>query len=379
MFEPLRSITLREIRLPLRQPFRISSGQVTERRIFLLELEDASGLTAWSECVAMALPIYSPETIDTAWLAIREWVAPRLLETRLDSLQEVHRLLNENFRGHPMAKAAVEMGCWALEANRLGIPLAELLGGTRGEIATGISLGIQPNPEALVAKVEEAVAAGYRKVKIKIGPGKDLAYLAAVRAALGDGPNLMVDANSAYTLDDREHLARLDTFHLMMIEQPLAWDDQCRHAELQRHLDTPICLDESITGVESTHDMITLRSGRIVNLKPGRVGGFTSSQAIHDLCTEHGIPMWCGGMLESGIGRAYNVALASLPGFTLPGDLSPSARYWHRDLVTPEWTMNGEGMVQVPWDRPGLGVEAERDRIEDLTVRVEVLGIPTPT
>jgi O-succinylbenzoate synthase len=299
------------------------------------------------------------------------------LGRRVESLEEVHQLLNENFRGHLMAKAAVEMGCWALDAGPHQISLAALLGGTRRAIATGISLGIQPSPEALVAKVEEAIAAGYRKVKIKIGPGKDLSYLAAVRAAVGDDPHLMADANSAYTLDDTEHLAKLDLFHLMMIEQPLAWDDQRCHAELQRHLDTPICLDESITGLDSTHDMIALDSGRIVNLKPGRVGGFTSSKGIHDLCAEHAVPLWCGGMLESGIGRAYNVALASLPGFTLPGDLSPSARYWQRDIVTPEWTMNKEGMVQVPWDRPGIGVEVDRDRVEDLTVRVEVLG-PNP-
>lgn len=374
MFEPLRRVTLREIRLPLRDPFRISSGLVTERRIFLLELEDGAGVSAWSECVAMALPIYSPETIDTCWLAIREWVAPRLLVARLESHKDVHRVLNENFRGHPMAKAAVEMGCWALEAERRGIALAELVGGTRRKIATGISLGIQESPAALVEKVREAVAAGYRKVKIKIGPGKDLAYLGAVREALGDGPDLMADANSAYTLENTEHLARLDAFRLMMIEQPLAWDDLREHAELQRHLDTPICLDESIVGVESTRDMIALGSGRIVNLKPGRVGGFTSSKAIHDLCRKEGIPLWCGGMLESGIGRAYNVALASLPNFTLPGDVSPSARYWQRDIVTPEWTMDAEGMVRVPWDRPGLGVEVDRDRVENLTVRFESLS-----
>jgi O-succinylbenzoate synthase len=281
--------------------------------------------------------------------------------------------LDAGIRGHKMPKAAVEMGWWALDALRRGVSLAESLGGSRRQIATGISLGIQPDPQTLVDKVRDAVAAGYRKVKIKIKPGADVEYLAAVRDALGPGPELMADANSAYTLADVEHLRRLDAFGLLMIEQPLAWDDLVRHAELQKHLETPICLDESITGLAQAQDMLSLKSGRIVNVKPGRVGGFAASRAIHDLCHGNGIPVWCGGMLESGVGRAYNVALASLPGFTLPGDVSPSARYWERDVVVPEWTMDENGRVDVPWDRPGLGVEVDRDRIENLTVRAETV------
>jgi O-succinylbenzoate synthase len=367
------NIRLREIRLPLREPFQISSGTVSERRIALLELRDGNGVTAWSECVAGEEPNYSPETIDTAWIAITQWVAPRVLSRPIAAPGDVHAVLERDIRGHAMAKAAVEMGIWGLEAQRLGISLSRLIGGTREEIAVGISLGIQRSPDALVARARAALAEGYRKVKIKIKPGADVPYVQAVRAALGPDAPLMADANNAYTLDDADALIALDRLGLMMIEQPLAWDDLVRHADLQERLETPLCLDESITSLDRAQDMVRLRSGRIVNIKPGRVGGFTSSIAIHDYCAQNVIPVWCGGMLESGIGRAYNVALASLPNFVKPGDVSPSARYWERDIVTPEWTMTG-GMMRVPLDRPGIGVDVDRDRIDNLTVREEVLG-----
>ncbi len=367
----IESVTLREIRLPLREPFRISSGSVSERRILLLELRHPDGPSAWAESVAGEQPNYSSETIDTAWLAIREWLAPRLLGRDLAGPGAVQPLLEAGVRGHLMAKAALEMGCWALEAELRGLPLAELLGGTRERVATGISLGIQRSPEALVERAVAARAEGYRKIKLKIQPGADLEFVSAVREALGPEAPLMADANSAYSLADAGQLARLDDLGLIMIEQPLGPDDLVRHAELQRRLRTPLCLDESITGVERAEDMIALRSGRIVNIKPGRVGGFRASRAIHDVCAAHGVPVWCGGMLESGIGRAHNVALASLPNFSLPGDLSPSARYWERDIVAPEWTMDAEGMVRVPRDRPGLGVEVDQSRVEALTVREE--------
>jgi O-succinylbenzoate synthase len=272
-----------------------------------------------------------------------------------------------------MAKAAIEMGSWALAALRDGVPLATLLGGTRDRVPTGISIGIQASPEALVARATRALADGYGKIKVKIQPGADVDYVRAVREALGDGVHIMADANSAYTLADADHLAQLDALDLLMIEQPLGRDDLRRHAELQRRLRTPICLDESITDVERCEDMIALGAGRIVNIKPGRVGGFTESIAIHDLCRASGIPVWCGGMLESGIGRAYNVALASLPNFSLPGDLSPSARYWERDIVRPEWTMDADGMVAVPRAGAGIGVTPDLDRIDTLTVRTEML------
>jgi O-succinylbenzoate synthase len=252
------------------------------------------------------------------------------------------------------------------------VSLAALLGGVRERIETGISLGIQPDPEALVAKARDAARSGYRKIKLKVKPGADVAFVSAVRDALGPDAPLMVDANNAYTVADFDHLAQLDAFDLVMIEQPLAWDDLVRHAELQKRIATPICLDESITSLERAEDMIRLSSGRIVNIKPGRVGGFGVSLAIHDLCRDHGIPVWCGGMLESGVGRAHNVALASLPNFSVPGDLSPSNRYWERDIVTPEWTM-ADGMVAVPRDSPGIGVEVDRDRVDDLTVKARTL------
>ncbi len=372
---PLHRITLREIRLPLVEPFVISSGREDERRILLLTLRDADGVEAWSECVAMATPNYSPETIDSCWQMIRQHVAPRVLGKELASPQAVHAALQPAFRGHWMAKAAVEMGCWGLAAERQGVSLAGLLGGTRERIEVGISLGIQPSSDHLCRKVEGALEAGYRKVKIKIRPGRDLDDLRQACRVAGSGSHLMADANSAYSLSDIPHLRQFDDLGLMMIEQPLAWDDLRQHGELQRQLITPICLDESITDVAKAADMVALGSGRIINIKPGRVGGLSSSLEIHDLCRRLDVAVWCGGMLESGIGRAYNVALASLPGFTLPGDVSPSARYWSQDIVTPEWTMDDTGHVQVPFDRPGIGVEVDVERIEQLTVRSEVLDV----
>jgi o-succinylbenzoate synthase len=365
----LERLTLREIVLPLQEPFRISSGTQTTRRILLLELEDASGALAWSECVAPEQPNYSSETIDTAWFAIREWVAPRVLGPTFDDPREVFPALQRDFRGHRMAKAAVEMGMWALAAEIEGVPLATRLGGTRSCIEVGISLGIQETPAELIRKTLLALETGYRKIKIKIAPGADVDYVRVVRQALGPTAPLMVDANSAYTLGDADHLAQLDELDLMMIEQPLAGDDLVRHARLQQRLRTPLCLDESITSAERAEDMIALGSGRIVNIKPGRVGGFAAAIAIHDLCAKAGIPVWCGGMLESGVGRAHNVALASLPNFTKPGDISPSARYWKEDVVTPEWTMSVDGLIPVPLNRPGIGVSVETGRLARLSVR----------
>lgn len=369
----LEKIELREIRLALKEPFEISSGVVVERRILLVQLQDTDGVQGWGECVAGEYPNYSPETIDTAWLALRQWIAPRVLSHEFGGPEDLFPALERDFRGHNMAKAAVEMAVWELEAQRRGVSLARLLGGVRNKIEVGISIGIQKRPEDLVARAQRYLDQGYRKVKIKIKPGADLEFLGAVRQALGPQAPLMADANSAYTLADTDLLAQLDALGLMMIEQPLAWDDLVRHAALQKRLRTPICLDESITSVDRAEDMITLGSGHIVNIKPGRVGGFRAALGIHDLCASHGIPVWCGGMLESGIGRAHNVALASLPNFTLPGDLSPSSRYWVRDIVTPEWTMDEDGMVQVPLDRPGMGVSVDLDRVEALTVRSEIL------
>ena len=376
-------IALREIRLPLVEPFRSAGGVVAERRVVLLELADADGATAWSECVAEALPAYSPDTVDTCWLALTEWLAPRVLGEALEGPAAAHALLARGVRGHRMARAAIEMGAWALAAVREGIPLAGLLArasavaregnvAPRAHVDTGIALGMQAGPDALAERARAALAEGYRRVKVKIEPGRDVAYVGAVRAAVGPAAALTADANSSYRLDDAAHvraLEALDAFGLTMIEQPLAHDDLVRHAALQRRLTTPICLDESVTGLASAEDMLALGSGRVVNLKPGRVGGLAEAVAVHDLCARAGVPVWCGGMLESGIGRAYNVALAALPNFTEPGDLSPSARYWARDVVTPAWTMDGAGRVRVPLDRPGLGVDVDAGYVDGLTVR----------
>lgn len=335
----------------------------------------SEGVIEWSECVAGEEPNYSYETVDTAWLALREWIAPRILGKEIKSPREVYPLLEADFRGHSMAKAGAEMGIWALSARTAGVPLSNLLGGVRGEIEVGISIGIQESPQILLEKVQRSLERGYRKIKMKIEPGKDIEFVRFVRKAVGSNPHLMVDANNAYEERDFATLCQLDQFDLMMIEQPLACDDLVRHAKLQKMLRTPLCLDESITSVERAQDMIELGSGRIVNIKPGRVGGFTSSIAIHDLCARHGIPVWCGGMLESGVGRAHNVALASLKNFTLPGDISPSDRYWVRDIVHPEWTMDTEGKITVPRSKPGIGVSVDIGRIDELTVRREVLRV----
>ncbi|HEV2844057.1 MAG TPA: o-succinylbenzoate synthase [Thermoanaerobaculia bacterium] len=369
----IESLTLREIHLSLKEPFRISSGTQSRRRIVLVEMRSADGVVGWSECAAGEFPNYSSETPDTCWHALKEWVAPRVLGRTFAGPHEIQPVLDENFRGHNMAKAAVEMGAWELTARAEGVSLSKKLGGTRDRIQVGISLGIQDSPEALVDKVRAALERGYKKVKIKIKPGADVEYVRAAREALGPDAPLMADANNAYSLSDTSSLEAMDELGLMMIEQPLAWDDLLRHVVLQARMKTPICLDESITSIDRAADMLALGAGRIVNIKPGRVGGFRQSLAIHDLCAEEGIPVWCGGMLESGVGRAHNVALASLPNFTLPGDLSPSERYWERDIVNPEWIMDREGWIEVPVDRPGMGVEPDLDRIEDLTVRREDL------
>lgn len=358
---------LREIRLSLREPFRTSSGTTHHRRILLVEAVDADGAVGWGECVAEEAPCYSPETVDTARAAITTWVAPAVLGRPFSRPEEVGTALARAFRGHPMAKAAVEMAAWDLAAQREGRPLAALLGGARERVEVGISLGIQPSPDVLARQAAMAAGEGYRRVKIKVAPGEDLAFASAARKALGEHFPLSLDANAAYTLDDLPQLQRLDALHPVMIEQPLAADDLSGHARLQAQLTSPICLDESVTSAARAADAIAFAATRVINIKPGRVGGHEEARAIHDLARRHGVPVWCGGMLESGIGRAHNVALASLPGFTLPGDLSPSRRYWKRDVVHPEWVM-ADGRLAVPVDRPGIGVEVDREFIESLTV-----------
>ncbi len=379
----LSRVTLREIHLSLVEPFQTSAGLVEKRRILLLELADVDGTEVWSECVAESQPTYSPETVDTCWLAISEWIVPLMLGRRFPTLESVHLALDRDIRGHRMAKAAIEMGVWAMAALQRGLPLATLLAGEsaraempgtgpRRSVATGIALGIQQSPSELAERSRMAAAEGYKRIKVKIEPKRGVTFMHAAREAVGAGVSLSADANGSYSLDNPDHvraLEELDRLCLTMIEQPLARDDLVHHAELQRRLTTPICLDESIAGEADVEAMLALGSARIVNLKPGRVGGFQQSIAIHDRCAAAGVPVWCGGMLECGIGRAYNVALASLPNFTEPGDLSPSARYWTRDVVTAPWTMDANGLVRVPLDKPGLGVDIDVGLIDDLTVR----------
>ncbi len=371
----VEKIHLCEIQLPLKEPFRISSGEVSMRRVLIVKLIDGDGTVGWGESVAGEQPYYSPETIEGVWIAIRNFIGPRVLGRTFEHPRDVFPALSEDIRGNNMAKAAIEMASWELAASKQSASLADLLGGSRSRIATGISIGIQQSPAMLVEKARASAAAGYQKIKIKIKPGADVDYVRSVRDALGPDVPLMVDANNAYSLDDIEHLQQLDDFDLMMIEQPLQWDDIVRHATLQAAMRTPICLDESITGPDRAEDMISLGAGRIINIKPGRVGGLTPAMAIHDICERHGIPVWCGGMLESGIGRAHNVALASLSNFSLPGDVSPSSRYWERDIVAPEWTMDSDGFVTVPRNKSGMGVDIDRDWIDELTVRSETFGL----
>lgn len=386
----LDRVSLREIRLPLVEPFETSAGVVGERRILLLELADTDGSKTWSECVAEALPTYSPDTVDTCWLALSDWIIPTVLGRSFNAPGDVHDVLASKVRGHRMARAAVEMGIWSLGASQKQISLAALLtsesefarktsASPRSFVETGIALGMYPTVEELVTRASSAVGEGYRRIKLKIAPGRDVEFVSAVHRAVGSEVSLTVDANGAYSLDNPEHrraLEALDKIGLTMIEQPLAHDDLIYHAELQQLLSTPVCLDESIWSDARTEEMLALGSARIVNLKPGRVGGFHEALAIHDRCARAGVAVWCGGMLESGIGRAYNVALASLPNFSLPGDLSPSARYWTRDVIKQPWTMDGDGRVRVPLDKSGPGFDVDVDFVDDMTVRQRAFKMP---
>lgn len=360
------AIEVREIRLPLRERFEISSGYSEERRILLVRLH-ADGETGWAECVAGEDPGYSYETTETAWHVLSQFLIPVLLGAQVEGPADVERRL-AHVRGHPMARACLEMACWDLEARRRGLSLAEAVGGSGDPVPVGVSVGLQKSDDLLIDKVGGFLAAGYRKIKLKIKPGRDVEMVRAVREVFPDAP-LMVDANSAYTLADRDRLAEMDDLDLLMIEQPLAWDDLYQHARLQERLDTPVCLDESIRSAGDAELALELGSCRIINIKPGRVGGLGSSRRIHDLCRARGVPVWCGGMLESGVGRAFNIALATLPGFTIPGDISASRRYWKRDIVDPEFEVV-DGLMAPPCG-PGIGVTPDERRIDELTVRVK--------
>ncbi len=361
--------TLREIQMPLVRPFETSFGRTADRRILLIEVE-ADGVAGWGECVAGERPSYSPETIETAWHVLRDFLWPALARKEFSAAGDVWEML-ASIRGHNMAKAAIEAAVWDAEARQKNLPLWKLIGGTLEEIACGVSIGIQESDDELECVVEKELAAGYQRIKIKIKPGYDVEPVARLRRRFPK-VRLMVDANSAYRLEDAARLRELEPYYLMMIEQPLGWDDIWSHAELQRQLKTPICLDECIHTEEHAQAAIALGACRIINMKLGRVGGFTPARRIHDLCRDHGIPVWCGGMLESGIGRAHNIALSTLANFTLPGDVTASKRYWTEDVIDPEVTVTPQGTIRVP-SRPGIGYEPRRERIDRLTVRREVL------
>jgi O-succinylbenzoate synthase len=365
----LRKITLREIHLPLIAPFETSFGVSELRRILLVET-DVDGVIGWGESTAGEDPYYSYETVETAWHIIRDYLWPLLRGKEFTSAADVRDML-ALVRGHNMAKGGLEAAIWDAEAKQRNVPLAKLLGGTLDEIICGVSIGIQPSIDALLAKVEKELAAGYQRIKIKIKPGKDIEPTRALRERF-PRIRLMVDANSAYTLKGAAHLKQLDAFYLIMIEQPLGWDDIYSHVELQRQLDTPICLDECIHDFEHARAAIDIGACRIINIKLGRVGGHTAARRIHNLCQLKGIPVWCGGMLESGIGRAHNIAMSTQPNFTLPGDVSASRRYWAEDIIEPEVEVTRQGTIRVP-TAPGIGYAPRIDRIESLTRRREVI------
>jgi O-succinylbenzoate synthase len=359
------AIFLRELHIPLVHPFETSFGVTADRRVLLVELK-AEGLTGWGECVAGEHPYFSDETVDTAWHVILQELAPVLANAEPEHAGKIPALF-KRVRGHRMAKAALENSVWDLEAQMRGISLADLLGGTREKIPCGVSIGIQPSLERQLAEIEKEVAAGYQRIKLKCKPGWDRHVFEAVRDRW---PDIMLscDANSAYRLRDADEIRSWDEFNLLMIEQPLWYDDFYYHSMLQKQLATPICLDESIRNRRDALAAIEMESCRIINIKNGRVGGFSEAIAVHNAAQERGIPVWCGGMLESGIGRSHNIALSSLENFSLPGDVSASKRYWREDIIEPAVEVSSEGEIAVP-KTPGRGFEVREDLIEKLTVR----------
>jgi len=363
------AITLREIRMPLVHFFETSFGRTTERRILLVTVHTDAG-DGWGECTAGEDPFYNEESIDTAWYVIRKYLAPALLRRLVNSGRECPAIF-ERVRGHRMAKASVENAVWDAEAEQKQVPLWKLVGGTLREINAGVSIGIQESPEKLLEKISTELAAGYQRIKVKVKPGWDLNILERIRERWPE-ITLSCDANSAYTLSDLERLKEFDQFKLLMIEQPLWNDDIAAHASLQRQLRTSLCLDESILHHRDAVAAIEAGACRIINIKLGRVGGFTEAIKTHDVCRRANIPVWCGGMLESGIGRVHNIAMSTLPNFTLPGDVSASKRYWKEDIIEPEVLVSSKGTIAIS-DKPGRGYELREKLIEELTVRTETV------
>ena len=365
----IEAITLRELKIPLVHFFETSFGRTYTRRILLVTVH-CYGVEGWGECVAGENPFYSEEYIDSAWDVVKRYLAPALLGKTLQAGCEVPALLAQ-VREHRMAKAALENAVWDAEAQEKAIPLWKLLGGVQREIACGVSIGIQDSHEQLLQKIDTELTAGYQRIKVKVKPGWDVDVLEKIRARW---PEILLscDANSAYTLADTEHLKSFDRFKLLMIEQPLWSDDSYFHARLQKQLQTAICLDEAIRSARDAEAALELGACRIVNVKVGRVGGFSEAIAVHHVAQRFGVPVWCGGMLESGVGRSHNVALSTLPNFTLPGDVSASRRYWKEDIIEPEVEVSSKGTIAVG-DKPGRGRALRKDLIEQLTVRKEVV------
>ena len=357
----IKTVELIEINMPLVHFFETSFGRTYERRIILVRVEDTDGSEGWGEVTCGETPSYSNEWTDSAWVTIDKVLVPMVVGKRFEKAADVWDAF-EKVRGHRMSKAAIETACWDLEAKKLGIPLWRHIGGTQSEIECGVSIGIQDSIEQLFDKIQTELDAGYRRIKIKVAPGWDYDVIRQVRERFGDIP-LMADANSAYTLNDIELFKRMDEFGLMMFEQPLAHDDMLDHAKLQREIKTPICLDESIKSPDDARKAIELNAARIINIKLGRVGGFSQVKQIEEICRAANIPVWCGGMLESGIGRAHNIAMSTLQGFTLPGDVSASKRYWQEDIIEPKVEVSSAGTITAS-DAPGMGFDIEIDRIE---------------
>lgn len=370
----IEKIELFEIRLPLVHFFETSFGRTYERRIILTRAMDADGATGWGECTAGETPSYCEEWTESCWWVLRDILAPRILGKQIETAEDSWDLMKA-VRGNRMAKAAIETAVWDLEAKKLNVPLWRHLGGVNREIACGVSIGIQDSIEQLFDKIQTELDAGYQRIKIKIKPGWDSEVIEFVRARFGN-ILLMGDANSAYTLADIELFRRLDQFGLMMLEQPLAHDDIVDHAKLQREIETPICLDEPIKSPEDARKAVELQSGKIINIKLGRVGGHSEARRVEAVCRENGFKAWCGGMLESGVGRAHNIAMSTLEGFVLPGDVSASKRYWQQDVIEPEVEITSNGTI-IASEKPGIGFEVDEGRINALAVRRETLRANT--
>jgi o-succinylbenzoate synthase len=364
----IESIELRHIKMELVSPFVTSMGTEYDEEHIIVRV-DGEGITGWGESVAEGTPFYSYETVQTAMHILRDFLIPSILGKNISGVAEAIALY-EKVRGHMMAKAGLEAALWDAFAKSENISLSKKLGGVRKKVDVGVSIGIQSSEKELIKKVEGYLGEGYKRIKIKIAPGNDIQFVKALRREF-QGILLQVDANSAYTLDDIGLFKEMDDFGLILIEQPLGYEDIYDHSKLQRELKTPVCLDESIHSLDDTRAAIELDSCRIINIKPGRVGGFTESKLIHDYCAQKNIPVWHGGMLESGIGRAGNVALASLSNFTLPGDISASKRYYKEDIVRPEFVVNNDGTMDVPTG-PGIGVEVDMKMLDRVTVKKEI-------